>query len=86
MLHIGKFLSKTKGVIDESETTRKNISEVLFTVLNLQIPQEKISLVGSTIKLKVSPLQKLHIILNKQKILSKIKTHPTLSSRVKDIL
>lgn len=85
MLHIGNFLSKTKNVVDESESTRKAISEVFLIVLNLKIPQEKISLVGSTIKLKVSPLQKLHIILNKQKILTKIKTHPNLSSKVKDI-
>lgn len=85
MLHIGNFLSKTKNVVDESESTRKAISEIFLVVLNLQIPQEKISLVGSTIKLKVSPLQKLHIILNKQKILTKIKVHPYLSSKVKDI-
>jgi hypothetical protein len=85
MLPIKDFLQRSKAHIDLSEKIRLEIGAALYEVLEIKISPDKISLIGKKIKLKLTPLERLHLKLHKEKLLARLQTIPELKGAVSDI-
>jgi len=73
MFNIDSFLEKFKNLTPPHKEVRRVVVLVVKKNTNIQLEEEQILSHGNTVYLKIKPIYKTEIFLNKKKILEEIK-------------
>jgi len=73
MFNIDSFLEKFKNLTPPHKEVRRVVILVVKKNTNIQLEEEQILSHGNTVYLKIKPIYKTEIFLNKKKILEEIK-------------
>lgn len=81
MFNISSFLSKISKNISDTDNTKKIISESIYKNTNIDIKPEDFTIKNNIVYIDLSPTYKSKIFINKNKIISDIKSYNIIDIR-----